>query len=756
MRLSPFSLILVALAAVSLATEMLQGSSLVKTVTTPAVMLAMMVLSELVRLVQERRARRVYERVVDLARTRTAARAGARIALRAGCPVPGDVRLESAVRLVVSQAMLTGESGAVEKRPGDLVYAGSRVLAGTGEGVVVAVGAETAYGRLLPRATPRTVAFDPGANAIAGVLVRFMLVLVPVVFAVVGLTRGNLVAAFLFALSVAVGLVPEMLPLVINACLAKGSHAMGRRKTIVRNLRAMQALGGVDVLCIDKTGTLTGDHLVLEYYLDILGRESARTLELAYVASSRAANPDDPFEAAVLRAREMPGAAARLDALARNGAVGPVLKGPVSEVVPLCRLAELGGELLPVAGTRDVAAVVDEMTEDGMRVQAVACRRGEDYVLVGYLAFFDAPKKSARAALAKLRNLHVGTKVLTGDNRLTAASVCRRLGLPVENLLTGDALEALTDDALVLRVEETSVFAELTPRQKARVVAAIRENGHAVGFVGDGLNDLPALLAASVAISVDTAAGEAKDISDVILLRKDLDVLEAGILEGRRAFQNMSKYVRIAAASNFGNICSIVAASAFLPFLPMTAAQILALNLLFDGLCFVLPWDRVDAELTARPLAWSGHSLARFMVRFGPVSTFFDLVAFACLYFHLCPAACGGSYAELDAAGREHFVALFQTGWFVASLWSQILILHLLRTPRISFVQSVASRPVMGATLLALAAFSFLPWTSLGSLLGLGPVPAAFSAFLAVDVVLYMGVTSFVKSRYLRAFGSFA
>ena len=725
-RFSPFSLILGVLAIVSLATEILLGSSLTKIVMTPAIMLVVMVLSEVIRILQERAARRAYAHVAKLAPSRASATVGARVRLCPGASVVGDVRLDAATRLVVSESRITGESGAIEKRAGDLVFAGSFILAGSGEGEVVAVGGATAYGRLLPRIDAKKPSFDSGAGAIALVLAQFMVVLVPVVFAAVSATRGNLMAAFLFALSVAVGLTPELLPLVINACLAKGVRAMGRRETIVRNIRAQQDLGSVDVLCIDKTGTLTGGTPVLEYYLDILGRESRRTLALGE------------------------------SALRGETAEGTVLVGRVEEVLPLCSFAELKDELVPITDRKEARRVVDELDEDGLRVKAVAVAGENGYVLVGYLAYFDAPKKSARSALKKLGALNISTKVLTGDNRRTATSICRRLGLETDSLLTGADMDALAEDELLLRVETTQVFAELTPRQKARLVIALKENGHTVGFVGDGLNDLPALLAASVAISVDTAAEEAKDVSDVVLLRKDLGVLESAILEGRRAFQNMSKYVRITSASNFGNITSIVLASVFLPFFPMTAAQILALNLLYDLLCFILPWDRVDPELTARPLGWSGSSLTRFMLHFGPVSTLFDLAAFAFLYFLFCPAWCGGAYGSLDGAGRAHFAALFQSGWFLVSLWSQLLILHLLRTPRISFAQSTCSRSVGLVTLLGLVAFSFLPMTSLGSFLGLAKLPPAFAGFLFVDVVLYMGVTSLVKSRYLRTFGTLA
>ena len=602
-------------------------------------------------------------------------------------------------------------------------------------------------------------------------------------FLACGLTKGDWLSAFLFALSVAVGLTPEMLPMVINACLARGSAVMGRKQTVVKNINAMQGFGSMDVLCVDKTGTLTGDVLLLEYYMDVLGNENQRVLELAYLNSLYHTGVPNPLDAAILHCRTMPGREETFQALARRhpkldeapfdyerrfaGTLVKgeaenllILKGSVEAVCRRCSFVEYKGQRVPIkkGDLSGVHAVVDEMLEDGMKVLAVAYKplaadqiqpgAAEDgCILLGYLAFFDAPKSTAAQAIRKLRELHVGVKVLTGDQRSVAASICRRLDIDTAEVLTGEELEALTEDALPVRIERTAVFAELSPRQKAFILRKLRENGHTVGFLGDGMNDLPAIVESDVGISVDTAAEAVKESADVILLKKDLNVLEEGILEGRRAFANMSKYIRITASSNFGNIAAVVMASVLLPFFPMTSVQLLLLNLLYDTLCLVLPWDQVDPEDCAWPLEWSGRTLGRFMGFFGPISSVFDLITFGFLYFVLCPAVCGGSFEALGGAGQAQFIALFQTGWFLESMWTQVLILHLLWTRKTPLLQSKPSRPVMAVTLLGVMAFTVLTFTPVGALIGLVPLPAAYFGFLAA-VVLYLLVVTLAKGWY--------
>jgi Mg2+-importing ATPase len=812
---NPFTMILFVLAVISFFTDVLLASNFSRDGTTVIIIVSMLLLSGIMRFIQEMRAKRITDRLSSILRSEVLVRrsgnwqripsselvVGDRVRLLAGDPVPADLRLTAAQGLLVSQSSITGESGAVGKDAAplpseqarswgeyrNLVFLGSSVIAGTGEGVVLAVGRDTVYGGFSGSDRAKKDRFDQGANSIAWVLIRFMATLVPIVFVAFGLTKGDWFSAFLFALSVAVGLTPELLPMVVNACLAKGSAAMEAQQTVVKNISAMQGFGSMDVLCVDKTGTLTGDTLVLEYYLDILGNESRAVLDLAYLNSLYHAGTSNHLDAAILQCAEFPGQGEAFAALAQRRPrlaalpfdyerkfasvlVGGeeenllIVKGSADEVCARCIAAEYGGERLPMGpdGSAQVHSVIDEMLDDGMKVLAVAYKPMEsaqlayederDLILLGYVVFFDAPKKSAAGAIQKLRSLHVQIKVLTGDQKGVALSVCRRLGIDTTEVLTGPELDALTEEEAPIRIEQTSVFAQLTPRQKVEVLRVLQSNGHTVGFLGDGLNDLPAITAADVGISVDTAAEAVKESADVLLLKKDLHVLEAGILEGRKAFANMSKYIRITASSNFGNIFAIVIASVFLPFFPMTSVQLLLLNLLYDLLCLVLPWDSVDPEICARPLEWSGETLGRFMRFFGPISSLFDLLTFVFLYFVLCPGVCGGSFSQLSQAGQAGFIALFQTGWFLESMWTQVLILHLLRTKRVPLIQSRPSAPVMLVTFLGVVVFTLLTFSPLGAIIGLTAMPGEYFGFLAGTVAAYLLLVSVAKSRYLKKY----
>ena len=814
--LNPFTIILFVLACISFLTDVVLASNFSRNITTVVIILCMLLISGTVRFAQELRAKRVADRLTGMiASTVLVYRSGSwskvsstelvvgdLVRLSAGDRVPADIRLTAAKDLFVSQSVITGESEILEKDAGtlspgqaqsyaqyrNLVFMGSALTGGSGEGVVLAVGADTVYGGFTAAESSRKNGFDQGANSIAWVLIRFMAVLVPVVLIACGLTKGDWISAFLFALSVAVGLTPEMLPMVINACLAKGSAAMGKKQTVVKNINAMQGFGSMDVLCVDKTGTLTGDRITLEYYMDVLGNESTNVLDLAYLNSLYHTGVKNHLDSALLHYREMPGRQRHVQNLAaqhpkldelpfdyerrfasvlvKNGKENLlIIKGSIEEVCSRCRWVEYKGQRHVISGDgmESVRAIVDEMLEDGMKVLAVAYKPltavtlsqedEQDFILLGYLAFFDAPKESAAGAIQKLHKLHVGVRVLTGDHRDIAVSVCRRLGIDTTRMLTGRELEQLGEDELPIKIERTTLFAELSPKQKVQVVQLLRANGHTVGFLGDGMNDLPAIAEADVGISVDTAAEAVKEVADVILLKKDLNVLEAGIQEGRKAFANVSKYIKITASSNFGNILSIVIASVFLPFFPMTSLQLLMLNLLYDILCLVLPWDHVDEETGSRPLEWSGRTLGCFMRFFGPISSFFDILTFSYLFFILCPSVCGGSFASL--AGSEdalHFIALFQTGWFLESMWTQVLILHLLRTPKIPLLQSRPARPVMLVTLMGTLFFTCLTFTQAGGLLGLTPLPPAYFGFLAIAVSLYLLWVTLAKGWYIRRY----
>ena len=584
---------------------------------------------------------------------------------------------------------------------------------------------------------------------------------------------------------------PEMLPMVITACLVRGSLSMSRKQTIIKDINAMQVFGSMDVLCMDKTGTLTNESILLEYYMDVLGNESSEVLDLAFLNSFYHSGVRNPVDNAILACQTMPGREAHYNALLAeykktdeipfdynrklvstlvtdaNGAGQLLMKGDISHVLQRCSQVEYRGQIFRIeADSRQSAAsVVDEMLQDGMKVIAVARKDigrqnmltaadEADMILVGYLAFFDAPKKTAKASVAALTRLQVIPKILTGDQADVAVSVCRRVGIAAAGVLTGDKLDAMTDSELSAAVEKVHVFAELAPAQKVRVVAALQQNGHTVGFLGDGINDIPVLCEANVGISVDTAVDAAKDAADVVLLQKDLGVLEQGILEGRKTFTNMLKYIKITAGSNFGNIFSIVCASAFLPFLPMTSLQILLLNLLYDVLCIILPWDNVDEEELLSPRDWSGRTLGRFMLSFGPLSSLFDIATFLFLYYFLCPMLCGGvTYLQLtEPAMRLQYASLFQTGWFLESMWTQVLILHFLRTRKLPFVQSKPSAPVIFITLAGIVAFTALTFTKAATLFGLTVLPPWYFVFLLAVALMYMLLTTFIKGLYQKRY----
>lgn len=814
--INPFTIILFVLAAVSFLTDVVLVSNFSRNITTVVIILGMLLFSGIVRFTQEMRAKRISDHLTQMVSSTVLVLrndkwlrissedlvVGDKVRLFAGERIPADIRLTSAKDLFVSQSVLTGESAILEKNADTLVcgqarsysdyhniaFMGSSITGGTGEGIVLAVGKDTVYGGFSAAKSQSKNGFDRGANSIAWVLIRFMAVLIPIVFVACGLTKGDWLSAFLFALSVAVGLTPEMLPMVINACLAKGSAAMGKKQTVVKNINAMQGFGSMDVLCVDKTGTLTGDKITLEYYMDVLGNECQYTLDLAYLNSLYHTGVQNHLDDAILKYRETPGQRMhyeeleqqhpKLDELpfdherrfasilVRHGKENLlIIKGSVDEVCQKCNYIEYKGERhkIDIHGYTNVHAIVDEMLEDGMKVLAVAykplCQETispedeNDLTLLGYLAFFDAPKRSAAAAIKRLQKLHVDVRVLTGDNQDTAVSICRRLGIDTAHTLTGAELEHLTDNEIPVKLEHTTVFSELSPKQKVQVVQTLQANGHTVGFLGDGMNDLPAIVESDVGISVDTAAETVKEVADVVLLKKDLNVLEEGIQEGRKAFANVSKYIKITASSNFGNIFSIVIASVFLPFFPMTALQLLLLNLLYDILCLVLPWDQVDEAVCSKPLEWSGKTLGRFMRFFGPISSIFDIITFAYLFFVLCPAVCGGTFASLSGSGEQaRFIVLFQTGWFLESMWTQILILHLLRTQKVPLLQSRPSRSVMLVTLLGTVIFTFLTFTPLGGLIGLTALPPVYFIFLAVTVFFYLLWITLAKRWYIRRY----
>ena len=817
--INPFNIILLVLGIISLATDVVLVSNFARNATTAIIIFSMILISGTIRLVQEIRAKNASKQLNRLIHESVTVRregevkeipaeklvVGDIVLLSAGDRVPADLRLTKVSDLFLSQAAITGESAILEKNAQALSYSNpesltqlenlafmaTTVISGKGEGIVLAVGKDTLYGSFAKEDPDEKQSFQKGANSIAWVMLRFIVVLIPIVFILLQITGGKWLESFAFALSVAVGLMPEMLPMVITACLARGSLSMSKKQTIIKDINAMQGFGSMDVLCMDKTGTLTNESILLEYYMDVLGNESWQVLDFAFLNSAYHSGVCNPIDNAILACQTMPGHEQHFSDLLtqyqkedeipfdysrkfvstlvtdKNGECQLIMKGNISQIVSRCSYVEFRGEILPMKknGMQSVSSVVDEMLQDGMKVVAVARKKikkqnqiistdENDMILMGYLAFFDAPKKTAKTSVEALKRLQVTPKILTGDQADVADSICRRVGIPSEIIVTGAKLDQMTDHELSKTVENIHVFAELTPGQKVRLVSALRQNGPTVGFLGDGINDIPALCESNVGISVDTAVDAAKDAADVVLLQKDLGVLEQGILEGRKTFTNMLKYIKITASSNFGNIFSIVCASAFLPFLPMTSLQILLLNLLYDILCIILPWDNVDEAETLSPRDWSGKTLGRFMLFFGPISSLFDIVTFLFLYYILCPMLCGGvTYLNIaDPVIQSQYVALFQTGWFLESMWTQVLILHFLRTRKIPFVQSSPSIPVIGTTLAGIITFTALTFTKSAAVFGLTKLPIRYFLFLFVVALLYMLLTTVVKTVYQKKY----
>jgi Mg2+-importing ATPase len=705
------------------------------------------------------------------------------VLLAAGDMVPADVRLLDCKDLFVSQALLTGESFPVEKKAGpssapapldleNICWLGTSVESGTARAVVVATGRETHLGGIAAALEPPEppTAFDVGMARFTWFMVALVAVMVPLVFLVNGLVKRDWLAAAVFALAVGVGLTPEMLPMIVSVCLARGALVMADRRVIVKHLDSIQNLGAMDVLCTDKTGTLTLDRIILERHCDLRLRDDPRVLELAWLNSHFQTGLASVMDRAILAHRrfdrdrphagyekvdEIPFDFARrvMSVVVRPPAAGPLLicKGAVEAVHERCGFFELDGAVHPIDHElpRQVLRECASLAAEGFRVLAVATRAVEpqaaytraderQLVLRGYVAFLDPPKDSAREALAALAAAGVTVKVLTGDNEQVTAKICGEVGLETGTVLLGAEAARMTDAELTAAAGRATVMARLAPADKERIVRLLRDRGHVVGFLGDGINDAPALRAADVGISVDTAVDIARESADCILLEKDLRVLAAGVREGRKVFVNILKYVRMGASSNFGNMFSVLGASALLPFVPMTPLQVLTNNLLYDCSQVPIPGDDVDPELVARPRPWSLGQIARFILLVGPVSSLFDATTFIVLWHVFGGGGPGGA-------------AVFHTGWFVESLVTQTLVIHVIRTHRIPFLGSRASRGLSATTLAVIAVGVGLTQSPLGRPLGFVPLPAAYWLFLAVTVAAYLGVTYAVQRRLVRS-----
>ena len=791
---NPLVLLLVALGVISYLTGDLRAT---------AVIFVMVVLGVVLRFFQEMRADNAAAKLQAMVSNKaTLVRAGKEeevslkmlvpgdiIRLAAGDMVPADVRVLSAKDLFLNQAALTGEALPVEKKaapaPADvqnplelpnLCFLGSNVESGSATAVVILTGGRTYFGSLAASIVGQRqlTSFDLGINKFTWLMIRFIAVMVPAVFLINGLSKHNWLEAFLFAMAVAVGLTPEMLPMIVTVNLSKGALAMARKKVIVKRLNAIQNFGAMDVLCTDKTGTLTQGKIVLEKHLDVHGDPSEKVLQYGYLNSYHHTGLKNLLDEAILDHKELREhlkadekyhkideipfdfVRRRMSVVVEDdtGLNTLICKGAVDEVLSQCTRVEVKGEVIQVLPEHDAKRrqLADDLNGQGFRVIALAYKQmpgasdepgysvkdESDLILLGFLAFLDPPKDTAAEALKRLHSLSVDVKVLTGDNEIITAYICKEVGMPVEHLLLGSQIETMSETELAEAASTTSVFARLVPAHKERIIRALQSKGHVLGFMGDGINDAPALKAADVGISVDSAVDIAKESSDIILLENSLLVLEQGVLEGRRVFGNIVKYIKMAASSNFGNMFSVVGASAFLPFLPMLPIQVLTNNLLYDFSQTTIPTDQVDADWLTKPRQWTIGNILRFILFIGPISSIFDyLTFFMMLYVFNC----------------WHNPILFQTGWFVESLFTQTLIIHVIRTNKIPFIQSWASWPLILTSVIIVAVGAWLTVSPLANTLGFVPLPPLYWLFLAIMLLGYALLTQVVKTWFIRRFG---
>jgi len=791
---NPLVLLLLALGVLSFLTGDLRAT---------VVIFVMVVLGVVLRFFQEMRADNAAEKLQAMvSNTTTVVRDGNEkevslkivvpgdiIRLAAGDMVPADVRVLSAKDLFLNQSALTGEALPVEKKAApssaedqnplelpNICFLGSNVESGSATAVVVRTGGRTYFGSLAASIVGQRqlTSFDKGVNKFTWLMIRFIAVMVPAVFLINGLSRHNWLEAFLFAMAVAVGLTPEMLPMIVTVNLSKGALAMARKKVIVKRLNAIQNFGAMDVLCTDKTGTLTQGKIVLEKHLDAHGDPSEKVLHYGYLNSFHHTGLKNLLDEAILDHEELEGrlkanekyrkideipfdfVRRRMSVVVEDetGLNTLICKGAVDEVMSLCTRVEVQGEVIEVLPEHDAKRrkLADDLNGQGFRVIALAYKQmpgapdetvysvkdESDLVLLGFLAFLDPPKDTATEALKRLHSLNVDVKVLTGDNEIITAYICKEVGMPVEHILLGSQIEAMSAAELAEAACVTSVFARLAPAHKEHIIRALQSKGHVLGFMGDGINDAPALKAADVGISVDSAVDIAKESSDIILLENSLLVLEQGVLEGRRVFGNIVKYIKMAASSNFGNMFSVVGASAFLPFLPMLPIQVLTNNLLYDFSQTTIPTDGVDADWLTKPRQWTIGKILRFILFIGPISSIFDyLTFFMMLYVFDC----------------WHNPALFHTGWFVESIFTQTLIIHVIRTNKIPFIQSRASWPLILTSVIIVGVGALLTVSPLASALGFVSLPPRFWLFLAIMLLGYAILTQVVKTWFIHRFG---
>ena len=807
--INPFIGVLTGLAVISLVIDVLMAEPGEQEWTGVVIIAVMVVCSAILRFWQEWKANEATDSLMKMVKnTCLVKRAGSGeeelditelvpgdiVFLAAGDMIPADLRIIESKDSFISQASLTGESEPIEKFPevkekqyrkGSIVeldnicYMGSTVISGAAQGIVFETGNRTFLGTIARNLTGHraTTAFDRGISKVSLLLIRFMLVMVPFVFFINGFTKGDWFEAFIFAISVAVGLTPEMLPMIVTANLSKGALSMSKKKTIVKNLNAIQNFGAMNILCTDKTGTLTCDKIVLEKYINADGSndESKRILRHAYFNSYFQTGLKNLMDKAILshvkelKLEHLKDAYTKVDEIPfdfirrrmsiviedKQGKRQIITKGAVEEMLSICSHTEFNGEVQPLTDKLKVKAqkISEEMNRKGMRVLAVAQKSyiekvgnfsvsdEKEMVLIGFLAFLDPPKPSAAEAIKQLHEYGVEVKILSGDNDIVVKAIGRQVGIDTSYSLTGPDIENMDETILKERVKTTTCFSKLTPLQKTQIISILQEQENTVGFLGDGINDAAALRQSDIGISVDSAVDIAKESADIILLEKDLMVLEDGVLEGRKTFGNINKYIKMTASSNFGNMFSVMFASAFLPFLPMMPIHLLIQNLLYDISQTTIPFDRMDPEFLRKPRRWDASDLKRFMIYIGPISSIFDIVTYLVMW-------------HVFGCNSPEHQSLFQSGWFIEGLLSQTLIVHMIRTRKIPFIQSRATWPVIGMTTLVMVIGIVIPFTSFGASIGLQALPLSYFPWLVGILLSYCVLTQLVKNWYVRRFSS--
>lgn len=802
--IDPFVLVLVVIAIVSLLTDVVFAHPEEKSWMTFIIIITLIIISAVIRFVQEFKSKIESDKLKKLVHTTTAVVRkgegekeilitevvpGDIIRLAAGDMIPADLRIISSKDLFVSQSALTGESEPVEKYYKvkndnenknitdleNICLMGTNVVSGSATGVVLSTGNETYFGSMAKSLVGERgeTSFERGVNSVSFLLIKFMLIMVPIVFLINGITKKDWIEAFLFAISVAVGLTPEMLPTIVTTNLARGAISLSKHKTVVKRLNSIQNFGAMDILCTDKTGTLTLDKIILEKHLDIHGNEDDRVLRHAYLNSYYQTGLKNLMDLAIIEFGKEKGFSnlnmeyKKVDEIpfdftrrrmsvvlkSENNKRQLITKGAVEEILSVCSFAEFKGEAVPLTHEikEEVKMMVTKLNEDGMRVLAIAQKNNipdestfsvddeKDMVLMGYIGFLDPPKESTPYAIKALQEHGVKVKILTGDNEVVTKKICRDVGLPVDNVLLGTQLDEIDDEMLSKKVEETTIFAKLSPVQKSRIISILQNNGHTVGYMGDGINDAAALKESDVGISVDTAVDIAKESADIILLEKDLMVLEEGVIEGRRVFGNIIKYIKMTASSNFGNVFSVLAASAFLPFLPMLPIQLIVQNLLYSISQLSIPWDTMDEEYIKEPREWNADDIGKFMIYIGPISSIFDIVTFIVMWF-------------VFKANSIEMQSLFQSGWFIEGLLSQTLIVHMIRTKKVPFIQSRAAKPVLILTGIVMTIGIAIPFSSFGKHFGFVALPPMYFIWLALILLSYSILTQVMKNIYIRKF----